>query len=167
MQTEKNLTFLERLNAIMKRYGISSINELAVKHLGYKASQKLNRLKDESNSPSADILADIIRKWPEINGNWLLLGRGTMIESLQKSADPSNEVEEPAEFESSLRIIKQDLKKVLRHQALTRAEIRAFGEYQVMKDAKNDDRRRIAIMAQISKLTDENLADDEIVDIRV
>lgn len=53
MQTEKNLTFLERLNAIMKRYGISSINELAVKHLGYKASQKLNRLKDESNSPSA------------------------------------------------------------------------------------------------------------------
>lgn len=163
MEGNKKLSFYGRLQRIMEHKGIESLNEMALKHLKYKSSQKLNRLKEEDNSPSTDILVDILAVWPEINGNWLITGSGEMlIDTREKDSGRSNKVEEPESVETSLKTIRKDLKKVLNHQVRARAEIRGFGEYQVMKDAKNDDRRRIAIMAQISKLIDANLEDDVI-----
>ena len=161
---EKKTTFFERLELIVKHYRINSVNEMALKHLKYKASQKLNRLKDPANDPSVEIIRDLLAKWPEISAKWLLIGEGEMICG-NSNSDLSNKIERPESMESSLTSIKRDLKKVLNHQVKARAEIRGFGEYQVMKDAKNDDHRRIAIMAQISKLIDANLEDGEIVDI--
>ena len=79
---EKKLSgFFSRLEELMDYYSISSINELAVKYLGYKSPQKLNRLKDEKANPSAEIIADIVSTWPEINANWLLIGSGKMLGS--------------------------------------------------------------------------------------
>lgn len=57
----------------------------------------------------------------------------------------------------SLETIADDLQNVLRQQVYTRAEIRAFGEYQVMKDSLGDKERREAIMEQINKLVSVNL----------
>lgn len=49
------------------------------------------------------------------------------------------------------------LRKILDEIILTRADVRAFGEYQVMKDAKGDENVRSAIMEQINKLVSLNL----------
>jgi transcriptional regulator with XRE-family HTH domain len=57
----------------------------------------------------------------------------------------------------SLETIADDLQSILRQQVYTRAEIRAFGEYQVMKDSQGDKERREAIMEQINKLVSVNL----------
>jgi hypothetical protein len=57
----------------------------------------------------------------------------------------------------SLETIQMALDKVLRRQILGRAEVRAFGEYQVMKDARNNKVVREEIMEQINRLVALNL----------
>jgi hypothetical protein len=71
--------FFGRLEAITKHFGISSINELGKKYLGYRSAEKLNRLKSAGKAPSAEIIADLVVRWPQINANWLLTGQGEMI----------------------------------------------------------------------------------------
>lgn len=90
--------FFKRLEAIMIHYNIASVNELAIKHLNYDSSQKINRLKKEGTSPSAEIIADIIEKWPEINANWLLTGTGAMIIGIPNKFEdqPRKEEKEPS-----------------------------------------------------------------------
>jgi len=88
--------FFSRLEQLMKHYGVSTVNELAIKHLKYDAPQKINRLKKEGNSPSAEIIADILRLWPEVNANWLLVGAGPMLHG------QVNKIETKAEKEPSM-----------------------------------------------------------------
>lgn len=148
----------------MKTYGIDNVSHLA-KELGYKAPEKLNRLKKPGKSPSVDIITDILKTWPDVNPSWLLLGIGNLRQGGRpENKGPSNKIEGPVSAASNLETIQRDLRKVLNHQVRARAEIRGFGEYQVMKDAKGNNQRRVEIMAQISKLIDANLEDDEIAD---
>src|ERR1700743_2064295 len=120
----------------MKSYGIDNVSHLA-KELAYNAPEKLNRLKKPGISPSVDIITDILRKWPEINASWLLLGVGDLRkDGLEGNKGPSNKIEGPRSEAINLETIQRDLRKVLNHQVHARAEIRGFGEYQVMKDAK-------------------------------
>lgn len=68
----------ERITQLYTHFGYSSVNDFAVNGLGYKASEKINRLKDPKNKPSIDIILDVSNKF-EINTDWLLFGEGEMI----------------------------------------------------------------------------------------
>jgi len=57
----------------------------------------------------------------------------------------------------SLDKLSSDLHRLLTAQTIARAEVRAFGEYQVMKDARGDDSKRVQIMRQINNLIAANL----------
>lgn len=76
---KKNSAFFERILQIVEYKGFNSINDFALRGLGYKASEKINRLKDENNSPSIDIIIDITNQFEEINPKWLISGKEDMI----------------------------------------------------------------------------------------
>lgn len=69
-----------------------SINSLSLsKELGYKSSEKISRLfRDGGAKPSYDIIYDIANKF-EINTDWLITGRGSMLKT--ESVPPMGEQE--------------------------------------------------------------------------
>jgi|SRR5690606_10397014 len=69
----------EKISKIAEHYGFKSINDFALNGLGYKSSEKINRLKDPTKKPSVDILLDITNKFESINLNWLLNDIGEML----------------------------------------------------------------------------------------
>lgn len=62
---------------------------------------------------------------------------------------------------SSLGSISRGLDRVLNQQTLTRAEVRAYGQYQVSKDAGGNQEQIVKIMAQIGTLIGANLKANE------
>lgn len=94
MQTKMkvNTNFFERILQLIEYYKIESVNVFATKHLGYNASQKINRLRKTGNNPSFDIIVDISNKFESIDLNWLLTGDGNML----KTEDNNSKVTEPA-----------------------------------------------------------------------
>jgi len=87
-----NTNFFERILQLIEYYKIESVNVFATKHLGYNASQKINRLRKTGNNPSFDIIVDISNKFESIDLNWLLTGDGNML----KTEDNNSKVTEPA-----------------------------------------------------------------------
>lgn len=85
----KKSNFFERIEEIMDHYSIGSVNEFATNYLGYKSSQKINRLKDAGTSPSFEILSDISNKFEDIDANWLLSGEGSMIKGSKEVIETS------------------------------------------------------------------------------
>lgn len=83
MQTsfKNNSTFFDRILQIIEYKGIKSVNEFAIEHLKYNAPQKINRLKQEGNNPSYEIITDIVNKFEDISAEWLLTGKGEMLKS--------------------------------------------------------------------------------------
>lgn len=69
----------ENILQIIDLYKIKSVNEFAVKYLGYSAAEKINRLKDVNAKPSFDIIQDISNKFEDIDANWLITGKGQML----------------------------------------------------------------------------------------
>ena len=57
-------TFFKRLLQIVEFQGFKNINDFALNGLKYESSSKLNRLKDEKNKPSVEILLDIANYFP-------------------------------------------------------------------------------------------------------
>ncbi|VXB56700.1 conserved hypothetical protein [Flavobacterium sp. 9AF] len=88
-------TFFKRLLQIVEFQGFKNINDFALNGLNYDSSSKLNRLKDEKNKPSVEILLDIANCFPKINIHWLLTGKGNML--LDKEESTSLYINEPAE----------------------------------------------------------------------
>lgn len=85
----KNKTnFFERLTKLITDKGYKSLNDFAVNGLGYKSSEKLNRLKDDHNKPSLTIIEDIANAFAEVNLNWLIMGTGNMYESAAIKEEP-------------------------------------------------------------------------------
>jgi transcriptional regulator with XRE-family HTH domain len=74
-----------------------------------------------------------------------------------------SEIEESSNLasisEPSLGSITRLLQRILDEQTLTRADVRAFGEYQVMKDSAGNEQVREEIMAQINRLVAVNLGE--------
>lgn len=79
--------------------------------------------------------------------------KGYIIVEGERKSRQKDEVSEDV----NLVTISKKLDQVLTQQVLTRAEVRSFGEYQVMKDAKGVDSVRREIMEQINKLIGANL----------
>jgi phage repressor protein C with HTH and peptisase S24 domain len=84
----KKTNFFERILQIIDFYNIKNVKSFACDYLGYKSSQKINRLKDASNSPSYEILNDISNKFENINGEWLLTGKEPMLREKEINQTP-------------------------------------------------------------------------------
>ena len=81
---------VSRIKELMSYYSINSLT--LSKELGYKSSEKISRLfRDGGAKPSYDIIYDISNKF-EINTDWLITGRGSMLKSEGRS--PRGEQEE-------------------------------------------------------------------------
>ena len=89
-------TFFKRLLQIVEFQEFKNINDFALNGLKYESSSKLNRLKDEKNKPSVEILLDIANKFPSINIHWLITGKGEML--LSKNELISQNIKEPDEI---------------------------------------------------------------------
>ena len=81
---------VSRIKELMSYYSINSLT--LSKELCYKSSEKISRLfRDGGAKPSYDIIYDISNKF-EINTDWLITGRGSMLKSEGRS--PRGEQEE-------------------------------------------------------------------------
>lgn len=106
----ENTNFFDRIVEIMNYYKIKSVNALAKKHLGYKSSEKISRLRRESANPSLEIITDITNKFEEISLEWLITGSGEM---LSKDNNKNKETNIPAESEFEYPSLTKELIKEL------------------------------------------------------
>ena len=95
----KMQTFFNRLLQIIEFQGFKNINDFALNGLKYESSSKLNRLKDDKNKPSVEILLDIANYFPTINTHWLITGKGNML--LTKEELVTQNIHEPKEIYKS------------------------------------------------------------------
>lgn len=78
---------VSRIKELMSYYSMNSLS--LSKELGYKSSEKLSRLFREGGAkPSYDIIYDISNKF-EIDVNWLITGRGTMLKEEKAISVPA------------------------------------------------------------------------------
>ena len=85
-----NNDVVSRIKELMSYYSMNSLT--LSKKLGYKSSEKISRLfRDGGAKPSYDIVYDISNKF-EINTDWLITGRGSM---LKEETVPSMGSKEP------------------------------------------------------------------------
>ncbi|MBF01675.1 MAG: hypothetical protein CMP76_00100 [Flavobacterium sp.] len=88
-------TFFKRLLHIVEFQGFKNINDFALNGLKYDSSSKLNRLKDEKNKPSVEIILDIANQFPDVNMHWLLTGKGNVL--LSQNDTQTTHLQEPTE----------------------------------------------------------------------
>lgn len=82
----KYSNYFERIMQIIEYKGFSSVNDFAKNGLKYASSEKINRLKDKNKHPSVEILLDISNMFEDINPEWLLTGKGSMIKETKENA---------------------------------------------------------------------------------
>ncbi|WP_130735447.1 hypothetical protein [Flavobacterium sp. J27] len=87
--------FFKRLLQVVNYQGFKNINDFALNGLKYDSSSKLNRLRDEKNKPSVEILLDIAHNFPKVNIHWLITGKGSML--LTKDDNLIHFIQEPEE----------------------------------------------------------------------
>lgn len=84
---------VSRIKELMSYYSINSLS--LSKELGYKSSEKISRLfREKGAKPSYDIIYDISNKF-EINTDWLITGRGSMLREEQQLEDKPEPVKSP------------------------------------------------------------------------
>ena len=100
---DKIYRFSKRMYEFMKVSGFRNSNELST-HLGYKHSEKISRLfRGSKYKPSYRTLLDIAEKFPTLNLNWLITGKGEMFHTSQLSS--SNQSKEQLIKEKSAHFI--------------------------------------------------------------
>jgi transcriptional regulator with XRE-family HTH domain len=78
----------ERLLKILKQYNLTSTrfaDELGVQRSG------ISHILSGRNQPSYDFIVKLMKQYPEINPDWLIMGNGTMFRALlkdQNSTEP-------------------------------------------------------------------------------
>lgn len=109
-------TFFKRLLQVIEFQGFKNINDFALNGLKYESSSKLNRLKDDKNKPSVEIILDIANYFPNINTHWLLTGKGNMLltsnDPLNTSLNEPNEIyklDNPTQVSENYSILKQNI----------------------------------------------------------
>ena len=150
---DKKSNIFEKIQQISDYYGFKSLNDFAINGLNYKASQKLNRLKDINKKPSIDIIFDISNKFENINLNWLFTGQGEMLKEPQKNTGESSPL--PC---SELAIkLKEKEQQILRLEAhikdlsSTVADLRA-DKNNLYSELKESQKRERALHSEISSL---------------
>jgi hypothetical protein len=165
MEQKIKSPFFERLEQVMKQYGIDNVSQLA-ESLGYSASEKLNRLKDPEKKPSIDIIVDIIEKWPEIDTNWLLTGHGQKVAGmLTYGVEPKKDQTYLNEYIQSIKqhnlflqdLLKTNLAGLSTQQQVLQAEIQAIHQWDAQTVAKGNADKEKDALHHIHKLSADNL----------
>lgn len=97
-------TFFKRLLHIVEFQGFKNINDFALNGLKYESSSKLNRLKDEKNKPSVEILLDISKRFEDINIHWLLTGDDNFLRSNSAKNRNLHDPREAYKSEASIKL---------------------------------------------------------------
>lgn len=98
-----NTNIFERISKIAETKGFRSINDFALNGLGYKSSEKINRLKDPSKKPSYEIVFDISNKFEDVNVRWLVTG---------ENENFTNKIVEPSTIYATKTDINLDKQKI-------------------------------------------------------
>ena len=94
---------INRINLILKAKNITA--RQFAEEIGIQPSG-MSHILSGRNNPSLDFVSKVIRRYPEIDSNWLLLGRGEMYmtgppapaASVSPSPSPSPSAQEPTLF---------------------------------------------------------------------
>jgi phage repressor protein C with HTH and peptisase S24 domain len=86
---KKETNIFERISLLADKRGFKSINDFALNGLGYKSSEKINRLKDPTKKPSFEIVRDISNKFEDINVRWLVTGIEEIPNNYNKVSEPT------------------------------------------------------------------------------
>jgi len=88
--TNNNIEISQGVLTKLLSYLKSNPSRLA-KELGYKSNVKIQHIKSGRNGISSEVASDIVNKYPDINYNWLLTGKGEMINSVDEIENISTE----------------------------------------------------------------------------
>jgi transcriptional regulator with XRE-family HTH domain len=108
-------TYKERFLAIIEESGLN--NSAFAKKLGMKPAALYNYIRENSSTPSADIIAKISLEFPQFNIVWFLTGQGEMYNAgfeRPKKNDGSEGVEELRAMVESMRVEIDNLQKSMR-----------------------------------------------------
>lgn len=72
----KSTSIIDRINLIKKQVGMN--NEQFSKEIGIQEST-LNHIEGGRNKPSVDVIRSIIKRFPQFNLRWFVLGEGEML----------------------------------------------------------------------------------------
>lgn len=114
-------TIGQRLGQVIT-HSSKSVNQFAVE-LGDRPDKYYNVIKGKSN-PSWEMIENVIRAYPEVDGNWLLKGEGDMLPNRSEEAaspagsdipqDPAPSNSKPEGREELLLQIIADKEKIIR-----------------------------------------------------
>lgn len=85
---------VERINLLLKAKNITA--RQFAEEIGIQPSG-MSHIMSGRNNPSLDFVMKVVRRWPEVNINWLMLGKGEMYASVPLNAQgQEHRDEEPA-----------------------------------------------------------------------
>ncbi len=126
----------DRLKLYMRRKSLNSLG--FSEFLGYKNSEKISRLfRKENAMPSAEILSDISNKCENLNIDWLLTGRGSMLREVGKSGEGRTTPSYPEE--GNISVVNED---VVEYGSNT-SQVEHVGRLQRRVAELEDDKRRL------------------------
>lgn len=78
---------IERINLLLKAKNITArqfADEIGIQPSG------MSHILSGRNNPSLDFVMKVVKRWPEVNINWLMLGNGEMYGTVPLSVQPSS-----------------------------------------------------------------------------
>jgi len=119
------MSFKIRIEEILKKYHLNP--KKLGERLGYAKPDKLYRLlKDDTNSPSVQIIQDILRAFPDINARWLISGDDDIV--LEDSRVQYGYCKECLKKEGVIEYQEKELKRKEQEIAMLNQEIAELGE---------------------------------------
>ena len=85
---------INRINLILRAKNITA--RQFAEEIGIQPSG-MSHILGGRNNPSLDFVSKVLRRYPEIDANWLLLGKGEMYTSDMMSGQPAMELVSPIE----------------------------------------------------------------------
>ena len=85
---EENENYAKRIGDIMEYYELNK-NSLSVK-IGLENNTTITKIINNGANPSRNILYRILKTYPDVNPEWLLLGEGEMLKKKQRKSKMYN-----------------------------------------------------------------------------
>lgn len=79
---------VERINLLLKAKNVTA--RQFAEEIGIQPSG-MSHILSGRNNPSLDFVMKVVRRWPEVNINWLMFGNGEMLASLPLNAQSSSQ----------------------------------------------------------------------------
>ena len=90
---------VERINLLLKAKNITA--RQFAEEIGIQPSG-MSHILSGRNNPSLDFVMKVVKRWPEVNINWLMFGKGEMYVGLPSSAPIVSQAEEPMPAETPI-----------------------------------------------------------------